>query len=866
MWPGHTLRLHEQYIQNGDTGNLQDLNDAIIAWRQYILFTSDDDPSFASALSNLSILLMTRFDKLAEITDVDEACATTRVALRFTSEGSQAHRRLSLTLQYWLSRRSEFTGRPEDVDEAITIAQKALHTPDNQKTSPAELISLANRFYDRFTRSKQLQDLENAVSHIQQAIQDTPVGEPQCTALCNLSLFLEGRYKMTAKREDLSQALAAAHQVIKLTPEGHPNTAHQILQLALLLRTKYSGGGRMNTPRHIEDLKKIISITEKAMSSSQYDHLSWMRLGDTLGALRMDLHMITGDIPTLNEAISLYRHNVRPVLYESMKPAMMIPNSELGVQIHHQEISQALDPRPIVDLHEPAESMNLRVARLLGQASLTLFASNRTGDSNALDESIHSSSQAMALLPEGHSMRPKAMFLIISAHFERYARMHLIEDLYKATTLARQILPSSLDDDDTKMHPSYLLANCIELKNQRFEDRQGVLEAINEMRGVVKDSPPSGLFSSTYICLLSSMLLSSYDPTKNLSDLDDTIDLLRQIISAENQGDANFSHTLSHALLRRYDRTSDVIDLYDAEEQSRLSIQCLPDDHPARAGALAFYAQVLGRLFLETRDKRILAKAMIHCKEAWESFNATPWVRMYAGSLSVKIAGLLGKIEFGIEVGRGVIDLFAKVPRRFLNWSDEQFAVSSTWNVGSNLCGLFLSADRIQDAIQYLEQGRTVIIKSLNKPIQDVGYNADGLVLPDTSASLLKARNDLDACLEEIRSTTGQDHFLLSEELSDIQQCATDGCIVIVNVTDFRSDAIPIFRHRLVSLPLHGMIAKKVNDWLEKDWTTRKRSEKREKNEEFLVYLSWLWRVCVKQIVDKISAVLDKDEGLPRVW
>jgi CHAT domain-containing protein len=61
--------------------------------------------------------------------------------------------------------------------------------------------------------------------------------------------------------------------------------------------------------------------------------------------------------------------------------------------------------------------------------------------------------------------------------------------------------------------------------------------------------------------------------------------------------------------------------------------------------------------------------------------------------------------------------------------------------------------------------------------------------------------------------------------------------------------------------------ASKARSWISKDWSTRKKSEQRRKNDQFSDYLSWLWHACVKHIVADISASQTHPrEGLPRVW
>jgi hypothetical protein len=86
---------------------------------------------------------------------------------------------------------------------------------------------------------------------------------------------------------------------------------------------------------------------------------------------------------------------------------------------------------------------------------------------------------------------------------------------------------------------------------------------------------------------------------------------------------------------------------------------------------------------------------------------------------------------------------------------------------------------------------------------------------------------------------------MLGQETAEMQECAAGGSIVVVNITTFRSDAIIVSPTAIKTLNLPMLAAKDARAWLGKEWTGR-RSERAEKNREYLKYLSWLWEACVK--------------------
>src|SRR4051812_20344694 len=109
---------------------------------------------------------------------------------------------------------------------------------------------------------------------------------------------------------------------------------------------------------------------------------------------------------------------------------------------------------------------------------------------------------------------------------------------------------------------------------------------------------------------------------------------------------------------------------------------------------------------------------------------------------------------------------------------------------------------------------------------------------------------ELDQCIEDIRRIPGQERFLQGQSIAQMQECAVDGYIIVINLTGYRSDAIIVSTPGVKTLNLPQLSALEAKIWLSKDWLEQRRSERRQKNDEYLTYLSWLWRACVQQVFD----------------
>ncbi|SPJ84208.1 uncharacterized protein FTOL_10725 [Fusarium torulosum] len=333
-------------------------------------------------------------------------------------------------------------------------------------------------------------------------------------------------------------------------------------------------------------------------------------------------------------------------------------------------------------------------------------------------------------------------------------------------------------------------------------------------------------------------------------------------------------------------------DLEEAIETARQAVKSTPDDHPDLAAMLNNLGTKLESRYERMGEMKDLEEASTHLLGAWSCLNAVPFHRVTAAAKCLELLAAQNRVAQGIDLGRGILDLLPSVHTRALDRNDQQFVVSTFAGVASNLCSFLLSANRLTDALEYLEQGRAIIISRLLDDRSDVSslrqdhsqlanryqslvdeVNAPtSQTTPGVVKTLIRKRRqeaaaELDMCLKEIRRVSGHERFMLGQTVAEMQECITEGSIVVINITDFRSDAIIISSNSLRTIVLPELSASKARSWVSMDWSTNKKSEQRGKNDQFLKYLSWLWHACVKHIVAEVSASqTHPSEGLPRVW
>ncbi|KAK7582925.1 hypothetical protein V3481_012221 [Fusarium oxysporum f. sp. vasinfectum] len=429
----------------------------------------------------------------------------------------------------------------------------------------------------------------------------------------------------------------------------------------------------------------------------------------------------------------------------------------------------------------------------------------------------------------------------------------------------------------------------------RTGSRDDISNAIDSAKQGIDLANDSNPWLTQWLNDLGVLLASRYERTEGMRDLEEAIQAARRAVEATPDGcpdQAAMSNNLGIKLIRRYERTEEMKDLEEAIETARRAIDSTPDDHPNLAAWLNNAGRFFERLYEQTGKMRDLGKASAYLLQAWSCLNAVPFHHVTAAAKCLELLAIQNRVDQGIDLGRKILDLLPSVHTRTLDRNDQQFVISTYAGIASDLCAFLLSANQLTEALECLEQGRAIIISQLLDDRGDLSsLRHDHLQLanryrslvdevnaptrqttPGVVEALLRKRRqeavaELDMCLKEIRCVPGHERFMLGQTVTEMQECITEGSIVVINITDFRSDAIIVSSNSLRTIVLPELSASKARLWVSKDWSTKKRSDQRGENDQFLDYLSWLWYACVKHIVAEISASKPHpSEGLPRVW
>ncbi|KAJ9419210.1 CHAT domain-containing protein [Fusarium oxysporum] len=467
--------------------------------------------------------------------------------------------------------------------------------------------------------------------------------------------------------------------------------------------------------------------------------------------------------------------------------------------------------------------------------------------------------------------------------YERYMQTGSRDDISKAIDSAKQGIDLTNDRNPWLTQWLNNLGVFLETRYERTGEMKDLEEAIKVVRQAVESTPNGHPDLAAMLSNLGNKVETRYERTGEMKDLEDSIETARRAVESTPDGcpdQAAMSNNLGIKLIRRYERTEEMKDLEEAIEAGRRAVDSTPDDHPNLAAWLNNVGRFFERLYEQTGKMRDLGEASAYLLQAWSCLHAVSFHRVTAAAKCLELLAIQNRVDQGINLGRKILDLLPSVHTRTLDRNDQQFVISTFAGVASDLCAFLLSTNRLTEALECLEQGRAIILSQLLDDRSDLSsLRHDHLQLanryqslvdevnaptrqttPSVVEALLRKRRqeaaaELDMCLKEIRCVPGHERFMLGQTVTEMQECITEGSIVVINITNFRSDAIIVSNNSLRTIVLPELSASKA------------RSDQRGENDQFLDYLSWLWYACVKHIVAEISASkTHPSEGLPRVW
>ncbi|KAK8078662.1 hypothetical protein PG996_004832 [Apiospora saccharicola] len=519
----------------------------------------------------------------------------------------------------------------------------------------------------------------------------------------------------------------------------------------------------------------------------------------------------------------------------------------------------------------------------------------RTGDIEDLDNAVQCAREALKITP-GSETVDQGLYsnLLCGSLRERHSRVGALADLTEAIEAGQRsvaLIPTNHMDRPKILHN---LGMALHRRYARTESANDLDEAIR----LIKDAVDTNDGQTSQPLLLNSLgncLGDRYADRGETSDLRDAIRFMKQAINLAPDDHAdrgiwlsNLGTLLDPSYIFSWANGASVDGLTDPEEAinvSKQAIEATPESHPTRATFIYSLARRLVRkLRAGNGDSDCRAEAISRLHDVLVDQKPPTLMRILAGKSILEES-----MEWNeaLQASRIAVQLMPTLTSKSLGNADKQRLLGQLAGFASDAAAMALYEEGPHAAIELLEQGRGVLAASLNEMRADAldlrkkhpglserfeylrGLLAQPIVAPDgpfprkevtlpdqaPTDQRYNAGKDLDSLLREIRQLAGFENFLGPPNESEMREAATRGPIVVINVSEFRCDALLLTKDGLKTLELEKLTLYRIEEYAQKE------------NLGHLPVLEWLWDAIAFPVLEVLGfRDSPSDDNWPHVW
>lgn len=725
----------------------------------------------------------------------------------------------------WRFRSSGTTGGDlADLAAAETAARRAVRLchPGDPNRVPF-LVSLGDVMATKSGASGALVDLDAAITVLRQLVAEMPAGhESRPGVIHDLGFFLRDRYQHTRELSDVNESVDLLRQAAGAFPPESPHYSNVLRNLgsALLMRYDYT-----EAPHNLDEAADTLRAALR-------------HGGDE--SVRADLAAVTARMSTIDER--------RAAEHELLRESEFIagpPDEPVG--------------RP-----EDVATNSADIVRYSNRLSDLLQRYERGGDSGALDQLVRLGRTVVEAMPAGDPFAPLihgALGAGLMRYYEATGAPQDLDESVEQLRLAAYPTPiqaASLIGDTVQNHLNTFAAALV----RRFERDGGtrdLQDAEHAARQAVEASAPDSIARQRNLGTLGTVLMRRFEHTGDRSYLDRAIEIGRHAVNTTGddrelravaagnlgsrlrtrfqltgkQADIDESITLIRAAIELSQHTAgfrsfeqfnlalalqDRGDLAESTRQFRLVLDQEGAGSPRRATTLLALAQVL----LDDRQEHP-AEAEIDrlLTEATDSAASPPQARMDAAVLRARLLGDRADWLTAANAFAEAVALLPLVAWRGLARSDAERLLTRWPSVASDAAACAIAVGQPERAVELLDHGRSVLWGQVLDTRTDLATLR--AVHPDLAARLSAVRDQLDdhgpgdrqrnlareweSVLAEVRTLPGFQHFLLPTPFARLAEAAANGPVVLINVSEFRCDALVVTTTGVQPVPLPGLTA-----------------------------------------------------------
>ncbi|EJD04542.1 TPR-like protein [Fomitiporia mediterranea MF3/22] len=656
----------------------------------------------------------------------------------------------------------EQSGERRDLDSAIGHNRIAIDLlPEVHPTRAFLFECLGRSYFARYERWGQESDYKDAIEKLRIALgccsdQDFSYRHK---LLDRLGRFLQVRFERKKRQEDLEESITLYREALATLPESDSFRPIMAIDLGYSLCRKFDQYG------DVPALEEAISVLRATLSLMAEDHPQrLLLLGNMAGALQHRFrYSCGGKVEDLEESITLLRAALALVTDDDPSRSNLLDKLAYCLNGRYELVGRIEDLDEAISMYRVALSLlpqghPHRHETLNNLANALVAQSPRSNQVEILNEFIELHREALKLRSEGNPVRPASLVNLANALRHRFEHVGELGDLDESIALLREVLP--LAPGDSILRPTVLgnLSRSLSTRFDRVKRLEDLEEAITHYRSslalLVEDRPDY----VKVLTLLARSLKARFDQLEQVEDITEAIKLFK----------CAADHLFSGSLIR----------LMVASEWVELARD---HDHPSTLRAYRKAISLLQRTLTLHPTARMQHSLLAN-------LSSYQTLALDAASYAIEKGDLCQAIEL-LEQGRAI--LWSQM-RNFRTPLDRLAETSKPL------------ADRFGDVSRRLEALTTHseandLLESV--PDKQVHCSIDEMLV--TVRQLSEEQREI---ISEIRQLQGFEDFLQATPFEKLQQAASEGPVVVVNLCkEYISHAIIVLNNKdkpCVPIPL----------------------------------------------------------------
>jgi hypothetical protein len=595
-------------------------------------------------------------------------------------------------------------------------------------------------------------------------------------------------------------------------------------------------------------------------------------------SLRM-LFERTGELAVLRESVDLGRRVLRSKPDGTDQRYIFLQNHSNSARVLHQFTNdpELLDEAiaagaAAVELVVSEESVadSLVASALANHAVLIQARFDRTGDQTTLNEAIAAARRAERAADPHTPLRIACRYNLSSLLRNQFDRTGDVTALDEAIDIARDVLHATPPEhpDGAQYQSAYL--GHLHARFGRTGEVGALDEAIDLGVATVEATPENHPNRPMYMNNLAIAMKAKAEHTADTSLVDRAIAIQRTAArTTVDSGDrkAGMLSALGNMLATRYGLTGEDAALDEAVDAGRAALAVIGEDHPDRS---TYEVNLVSSLSLRGAAHHDEMLDLLEAAATRDS--ARPAIRVDAASAWGRVAMAAERPDravHGFDVAVGLLPVLAA---RGLTRTDAAHWMAQHSQLVCDAAACALEVGHADRAAELLELGRGVLMAQALESRTDLtdlraadpvladefGYLCRQLDSenPDEERRVLAGR--LAALSTRIRSMPEFDRFLLPPAITQLTAEARSGPIVLVNVSQYRCDALILTESGVAIQPLPKLELPAVHERLGELRTAIDTMANPNAQQVMRDVLAWLWETITGPVLGQLDLMVDR--------